>query len=33
MAEFLESCGRPHLEKPFTPDDIRQLVERVQATQ
>ena len=28
-AEFFEQTGLPHLEKPFTPDEVRRIVERI----
>ena len=28
-AEFLAETGLPHLEKPFTPDEVRRIVERI----
>jgi CheY-like chemotaxis protein len=28
-SEFLSSCGRPHIEKPFSPDDVRRLLRKV----
>ena len=31
VSRFLETCGRPYLEKPFTPAEVRDLVARLVA--